>query len=51
MRWDKLMCNECSGWNTRASIKERLSCLAANLHAVAIEELRLRNVLRRMEAP
>lgn len=42
-------CRECSGENSRISYERRSRALASNLHAAAIEELRMRAAVERVK--
>ncbi len=50
MRWNDLLCSECSGANTRKSYQTRMANFCAGLHAAAIEEMRFRATRERIAA-
>ena len=43
------VCAECSGENTRRSYRERTANLSVSLYAAAVEELRVRAAVARIE--
>lgn len=47
---DKILCDMCSGAHNRRTYRERTLCLAANLVAAALEEQRVRTVVKRLSA-
>lgn len=51
MSWDQILCNECSGENSRKSYRSRVANLAECLNAAAIEELRFRATEARLTSP
>jgi DnaJ-class molecular chaperone len=45
----KVLCDECSGANTRRSYVQQTANLAVGLHMAALEEMRVRAAVRRVE--
>lgn len=48
MHWGQYSCDECNGANTRKPYTKRSKCLAENLAAAAIEEMRVQCACRRI---
>ena len=48
-RWDAYACDDCNGSNTRRSCRERTANLGASLYSAAVEELRVRAAVARIE--